>query len=205
MEQNKSGSNTTLKWLVGILVVIIIGLIGYIVYSKSISKPEVSTTIPSNNTATATPTNLSTSTTEWQTYTNSKYSYSIKYPNNFSPKDITETITSGAVEQNKYYLNIVSFDDKGKKIGFSINIESLTPEQIYEKTGYSISYSQKEDYVLDDIKGIKIFSNDPVREDNSKRIEAVVIANNSQTYVISRGNIDYTQFDQILQTFKFTK
>ena len=106
MEQNESGSNTTLKWLVGILVVVIISLIGYIVYSKSVSKPVVSTNTPSDNTVTTTPTNSNASTADWKTYTNKDLGFSFKYPSDWAINDAFLTDPLNATYPHPTFLNI---------------------------------------------------------------------------------------------------
>jgi len=90
---NQTDSNTNLKWLIGILIVIVIVLSGIIIYSKlgtSTVQNQVKTTINDNQSTTPTQTPQSTTnqvkdneTADWKTYENTKYKYSLKYPNNY--------------------------------------------------------------------------------------------------------------------------
>ena len=164
MEQNESGSNTTLKWLVGVLVVVIIGLIGYILYSKSISKPEVSTNTPTNNTVTTTPTNSKTSTSDLKTYTNKDFGFSFNYPGNWQDiilakqKNIIDSLPGTSIAS--WTKNGPNYFDPEKVYSFSTDSKDYVAFEgvSYNKMKINTNWTKDEFIANMGIKGFDVLS-----------------------------------------------
>lgn len=88
-------------------------------------------------------------TTSWQTYSNTRYSYTIKYPSNwyvettYSEKDFTQR---GPVEDNEFIGGDTSFSNYQNSSSY--NLENPAPKDLYSagfmiyKTEPAISYDQ---------------------------------------------------------------
>ena len=157
-------------------------------------------------------------TTEWETYTNNKYSYSFSYKgiNTLEFRRCGDYPTKYIGEENIVFMeipnsyNICYPHDWIADIHILVMEGDKTTDLIIEKDYPGTNYEiQKEEIYIDNIKGYKISSRYIGEVDDETGmtrpdLTEIRIFNNNYTYFIYLGNEDYVEtHNQILSTFKF--
>lgn len=201
------------KGLAPILIVVLIAVLavgGYLLYNqqtKLTSAPQPttqSTPAPSvNPTESAEPVDIS----NWKTYTNSKYGYSVKYPNNavYSESDYPGKDDKGGIVANIAWR-------------YSINGDYIVQIYAYGETvnpglGILFSMAPRQTILVANQKVDKIVSVDG--EGNEGWVWIGPLKNNGNNFLFSYTALaedptkpvqkfDKTTFNQILSTFRFT-
>lgn len=186
------------KGLAPILIVILIALAvgGYLVYSKQTTQstpaPKAASPVPNGTGETANPDSIGAN---WQTYVNTKYKYSLRYPDNWRLITYTQT--------DDIYKTIgLNPDDSETRQGneLSVDIESGTvAERISFHKELGNLNSQPEDLTIADIAA-KRFS---TTLSNGDKVTEILLSQGSNLFVVSyKGNYQ-TIIQKILSTFKF--
>lgn len=177
-EQSKSPVNW--KWI--LIVVIAVFISATTTYFIAKSK---STQLPTSKTSTTPqPTAIPDPTTNWKTYTNSKYSFSLKYPQNFSEES-----------QGKENPVALQLSDGQRSINFII----FTP-----KTNIQTP-TNAEEITIDGQSAKKFVQSEPnsqveVHINYGDYLYQIIMPINNET-----KTQDLILFNQILSTFKFIK
>lgn len=189
--------------LVVILVAFVIG--GYFIYQKQFKSVSVFQSSPS---PIATPTaTKSVETANWKTYTNERFKYSFKYPNDltvresFDPNDeIYQTIISNT--------NSKDFASGDKKVTDEdvfevviVNNPSIAATNL-DTAKKQYRNAQVTDFTLADQPAFKFIQQGL----GTKQIGAITIFNSKEIdfNLLSINSKYISYFDQILSTFKFT-
>ncbi len=203
--------------LIILFAILGLGLVGYWVYKNYLTsrRPIIeSTPIPI---ATTDPT------ANWKTYSNTKYGYSIKYPNGWEPNRGPGNLTDEQISEQ----NVADFFDpnlpgEDPGTGFNILINELDPTSINKKcTTLDECFSKTFSWLLADTKIEKVattFLGQPAIEFTyqkttnlySQTWKYIYFVYQENAYNIhistatSRANTIFDIFDQILSTFKFS-
>ena len=105
------------SWIWIVLIVVVLAGAGYFgwYYFMGPGKKTTTTSTPTSTTttpSTSTTTNSTTSTADWKTYTNSKYSFSVKYPTAFTTQEATSTV------DQTFQVDFINPDVSGIKGGY---------------------------------------------------------------------------------------
>jgi hypothetical protein len=187
------------KTLVIILIVVIVALSGVIIWQNLGSKsPAVNNQPP-----------ISDETADWKTYTNEQYGFEMKYPSDWSPIEITDSLQ----RQHLYH-----FQTPDGEIVFNVGQESYTAslEEYINSTkntllnaeGGNYIVSEKKEITVDGRKAIEI----PNRGNNYEEV-LIFVKNDNSIYEIvftTKSNRDDVLIlaevlNQMLSTFKFIK
>jgi outer membrane lipoprotein-sorting protein len=149
---------------------------------------------------TAVTNNAITSTSDWKTYTNNKYGYSIKYPNSMM-------LSSQSTDNHVGWSDNITKDGRGVfSIEISLNSNKLSLDEFFNQTVEHLMGEAKPNDVTTtnitiDNKAAKKFN--IINSGDSKgSVGAVMIANSN---LIKISGEDRTIFDSVVGTFKFTK
>lgn len=201
-----------------ILILIALAVVGYFGYKNFWPKPKTSGVTSLVSTPTAAPAATTDPTVNWKTYTNTKYNFSIQYPKEWYIQATVQN-TDGAG-----YANVTGKDDiisiflnksSPVKPAINIGVQKLvgTLEQWVAKDQQTMEISHNPDY--QEIKqyevslnGIKTLVLEATRGDNHTK--TYYFKSENENYFISIAewntvNVDKSNLDQILSTFKFTK
>lgn len=209
------------KGLAPILAVLLIGITlvgaGYLVYSEKIALPQ---TKPVQQTTQQTPSFISDETANWKTYTNTKYGYSIKYPNAWYLWSV-HPYDKGKPGDYRYAYLTESTPPNGEVIGVSngIQITALANEKKLNSNDYIKEFVLPGEDLLHNLQNIKIKS---MKLDNvdASLVEGlfaagnspgpvIYIAKESQVFQIWGGIENMKEgrkiFDKVISTFKFSQ
>jgi len=153
------------------------------------------------------------STEGWKTYENKDYGYEYKYPNTWQSSENTPSGADWVSMQSSSVFTKGAKYDHAVINGsyFNVGIEKLKDQTAQSlKAKIQIDYPDAEITTINingvnSIKGILPQRDDRGRAADDERI--VYIPNNADSIysVVLRSENDYTDLDQILSTFKFTK
>jgi hypothetical protein len=217
-------NNNSVVIILCLVIVILVGVSAYL-FGVNQGKLQTVTPTPSNLTVntpseninspitanTIIPMDLPNLTANWQKYSNSKYGFSFKYPNDWK----LEISPTKGEEFN------ITLDKKSntKEIGFvpiqfSINMAQdqngtvkITTISEAEKV-YRVSKSQNRREILIDKKSVVVVNGNIDEEGPSMGLflQYDFVQINNEVLVIQLGNKDYSDiFDQILSTLTFNK
>lgn len=186
------------------MVLLVIGGIAGAYYLGKNTNKTTLTPQPTSQVKSSSPTpepNGSTETANWKVYTNQKYKFSFKYPENWYVLDQAD-------QWNVIYVDSSPLEDpdipRTHGIPSALQISIITNPQ--ESLGFEGKHSKVE---IGGVSGDKAISQKPIPEDdvfrtwillNSSRMRLELVFPNTDT----QGNHD-TTFDKILSTFKFTQ
>lgn len=218
--ENKSGAIA--PWLLWALVGVIVIAAGYFGWQYMTQKNATPTPIASSTitpTKSATPTQTvsasTVSTADWKTYENTKYNYSIKYPQDwdliFQPQNPeVPSSQSGSFNLANFKLNLPIYNfDKGQIMIYMLadSISSTLPCSLstdgLEKAAIT---------ALGDVKALRYDAASKGETESGGIDDRIVVRANKNNicYEISLspanpGSDLIAKFDQILSTFQFTK
>mgnify|MGYP001590883866 CR=1 FL=1 len=169
-----------------VVIVGIIGVVGFFVIKQTPTAPSIPT-----------PETSQESTENWNTYINSQYKYSVKYPGHLSPQEETE---------NDVYLNFVSFGNISdeQNIWFSASVRDTKIEDEVRFVKWQSSHSlvtlvKEEKITVNGYPAVRL-EYEPQRPDVGKPTTFIIVNNGKYSFTI---NTRTKPFDQILSTFKF--
>ena len=143
-------------------------------------------------------TSVPSQTSNWQTYTNTQYNYSVKYPPENIPNEITD---------NDTHLDFVSFGNPSEKqnIWFSISVspQRLEGQVKLEKWASEhvlVTLVKETNIIKDGYRGVRL-DYEPQRPDIGDPDTIIVISNGEYSYTLSSRT---DTIDQILSTFRFS-
>ncbi len=208
--QPLSPKKPRLIFLLAFLFMALVSLGAYGIF-KFQTKPKTSISSPSTiqpsstqpSTVIPSPSSPVDPTAGWKTYTNTKYNYSFKYPNDYQPP-----------EESKNYLSLISplNPNRGKDNGLQngeLKIEIVT-ETAKEDNSALKCWN---DHNPDNIKPLKQseisisgINTTIIDWENMGTGQFICLTHNGQRYLINKYPLETTrqsEFDQILSTFKF--
>ncbi len=129
-------------------------------------------------------------TTSWKTYTNSKYGYSFKYPNDFIVEQDDDSVS---ISDTNWFCSVV----------VQANTNNKTLEQLAQ--GEATTTSKTTDIKLGALAAKKITFENVSEMGKGKMVLA--LDDNNEINVTGRSLtiLDEARFDRILSTFQFTK
>jgi hypothetical protein len=207
--------NNLLVILIVAIVSMAIGAVGFWAYERYLVKgPIAQNTLPS-------PTPMATAdpTTNWKTYTNSKYNYSLKYPDSWSITEIFAGSEIGKPASSMSTSIAISPSDKLSVPRFQLEIDdpsaNLSISQTYDLWFKNLKENQY--YVIDkqltlNINNIQMDSLEGFSTDQSgiKVLNKAYFFNSSANKyfdiltTVDSNSTNSAIIDQILSTFKFT-
>ena len=129
-------------------------------------------------------------TSNWKTYTNTKYKYSIKYPTNWAVKNF------GQLDQKT--IELVAFNPNAVQNELSAAITIAITSRTYQQE-LELGVEKSEPIIVDNVQGAKKIEGSP---DGSSSIR-VIIPLGQNTLSIGTKREFEELFDQILSTFEF--
>jgi len=171
-----------------VLVLTLIGLLGYFAYSKGHLRSNLprTTSITQVPLSTTQPTVVPGSKTTLKTYVNTKYNFEFQYPPNFEIYEIDSRIS----DNETHILNICNLSS------------SQTSFQSIKNSGFQFV---RHKFINNNKIQIDIFNIRDYSESETGIKEAPAINHNDLLYIFDSGSSDVNEVDQILSTFKFTK
>lgn len=178
--------------LAGIIIILVVFL-----GKQTVTNLKPSTTIVASRSSVPIPTIsfISDETSLWNTYTNTKVGFSVKYPPRYPTKPIedNQTVIFGLPPEDAYYLKIIPFQG--------------TVEEFFQQTitGANIQFEK-----MEFIKQTTVLDNKALWykriKNNSEQLEVYFTAANHgfifQPSMLNKA--DLKELDIILSTFKFT-
>lgn len=210
-------------WLLWVLLAVVLIGGGFTYWYLNSDETNTSISPSPTLTKTATTTPSANTTTDWKTYTNDAYGYSIKYPSDYSVKEWADTIKTGAAaEPNKNLLSVIGFG-KNSKLGdyeVSITVTNDTLERRRTLACYELNTDRNETQVtVGGIQAYKITCKDAAapndmapdaqRQGGEKNIN-FVFQRGEYVYIISYIQDVLTKdtsstFEDAVSTFQFTQ
>lgn len=138
----------------------------------------------------------------WKTYTNSKYGFEVKFPQNWKTQ---ENLENRGVAMRIYNADIVpkpNSDDAGQSIviAYHANPKGLTGQQWYEENVIKTEKKVVGSAVVDGMTALKTL------QTGMNEVLVVYVAKGNSVFDISMiQTTDMSMFEKILSTFKFTK
>lgn len=187
VEQKPPHPNKKLKIILLVFLFLLLAATLVFGYQLSQQKPQDDLLVPPVE---PTPTQMLNEASEWKTYRNEAWGYSIDYPSSITPRIISTPI----------YLNSILFgdpNDREKSLWFSIGITDKTLEEQIKNTRVDAQVM-----IPDQVTKL------PITHDiyHGMRID---VAPNDTSFVLNNGVFSYTintstkYADQVLSTFKF--
>ena len=198
------------KGLAPILIIILIAVMavgGYLLYQKQIKPVAVPQFSPSPVVSPVISPIASSSadTANWKTYTNSKYGFTLKYPQNLSVKETSNIIIFNAVgnKDNETVFALIVYENPN-----NLSLKDYETKNTGESgMGPSVYYSSSQLVTLEN--GTKVYYQ---KEEIScfSKCGSYIWINKDKIYKflgsVNSGIKDQKQImDQILSTFKFTQ
>jgi len=208
--------------LIIVIILAIVGIVaayyfgsmkGNVLLAPTQTPTSVTTNAPSQITPTTKPT--SDPTTNWQSYTNSKYSFSFKYPLDYK-------VTASPVTGNQYNVIVdqktntseaglvpiqLSINMATNENGNSLVITTIKEAEAHYIKSFSSNSVTRKDITVANHPAISITGvlAGPGPGEGSF-LHHTFVQLNKEVLIIQLGNKSYQSvFDQILSTFKFTK
>mgnify|MGYP001564321650 FL=1 len=106
-----------------VIIVLIVGVVGYFAFVKK-SPPivqQTQTPTQTNNSVSPTPTQKD-ETANWKTYSNSKYRFSLKYPNGWTIEESTNADTTGRIISLRSPETAKLLQERKIDLGYSYNL-----------------------------------------------------------------------------------
>ncbi|MFH0951886.1 MAG: hypothetical protein V1838_01720 [Patescibacteria group bacterium] len=177
-------------------------------------------TAADTDTVIGTNTNTSTdATADWQTYTNSRYSYSIKYPNNwhvdnaYSESDFTyragcqcyiggDVSWSNYIDPSQYTPDTIPNDIQSTdlliwKVGLSSTVDDFI------NSNFLSGYYSKETFITNGITVTRLYMNDDSGQNSERRI--LLLQNGENLFQFTYGvNGSLAIMEDMVSTFQFT-
>jgi hypothetical protein len=191
-----------LSILLGIIVVILLAIIGYLVWGNNSQTDTLDqqNTAPNNN---AIENNKDTQTpadsdSNWQVYTNNALGFSVEYPNDMPVN----------LELNDEYNRLVKFGSSDNKF-FEVRLEKDTDPDVGKLYGFLGAEVSSEDVTLGGVKGFKAVSKTGYGDAGYQGSPYVVFAarlDGNVYHLIFYGDATVSaEENKILSTFKFIK
>lgn len=213
-------------WIVLIIIVLFLIIVGgasaFFIIQESSQTPT-----PTPTPVLQTPTPTSDPTADWQTYTNTEFGFSFKYPQNmktsctFDSDDCSfdSFVGPGRGPENFIWLTIIPVDSSERKhyynsgestIDSFLNAkpnEKVVDNPVPEAADF-FTYTRLDDISLDNVP-VKVFENNNPWESKEGTISRrIIFTKNNYIYTIGAyiesEDISLELFNQILSTFKFT-
>ena len=106
-----------------VVIVLIVGAVGYFAFVKKSARlaEQTQTTTQTNNSVSPIPTQKD-ETANWKTYSNSKYNFSLKYPNGWTIEEPTNADTTGRVISLRSPETVQLLNEREIDPGYSYNL-----------------------------------------------------------------------------------
>ena len=137
----------------------------------------------------------------WKTYSDSKYGYSFKYPDNLV---VSKSLTQDSMVLMRGEFWNVEIDIADNKNGLSL--ENLTASEV-DKEVFNLNNSLKtidKGVVIGGKEGKEFMLNNSEMEGLDPHVEAVLLLADNKIMVITANSEGKQYFDSFLSTFKFT-
>ena len=228
INSNKPKINYLIVGVVILVGFIIFGVGGCYLGKKSIEPSQVTTGVQNKQTQVPLATSTPAETANWKTYTNEKYKFSLRYPQNFYYKDINQTNTSSVAVPITWLLFFADLQRPTDQahypeidIGFFQKSSTTTLDQWLKintttKDNYNNPDPEDKDKVYWGVKNVAKLSVSalPVikffASNGASTYQVVTLVDRGdkvfivQSVITPLGQIDDKIVDQIISTFKFT-
>ncbi len=193
-QPDKPSSRNWKKWLLPVLSMALITVGGgNLILSQQKSEEPETKTLTQPTVAHPSPTPNPTA--DWKTYTNTKYGYTIKYPENTK----IDTNLDAAITFSRNITPKPGGGGQGVCCGMTI---------YFRPYGYIVNYSVSKDTTINGYTAKLVNHatyNHSVYINNPNKTNSIEVSISTGAAIEPYDNEDFQTFNQILQTFKFTE